>query len=89
MFGKLFWSHLVVILTRVETGFAEMQFKRAEKDKDIKHHIHEEFKLDQDEYDIPVIPVGLDNYEKAIEQLVESFAVNKFGVRKSNHHYRN
>ena len=79
MFGKLFWSHLIVLLTRVEKGFAETQFKEARKDVDIKRHLYASFSLSENEFDIPVIPIGLDNYDEAIEQLLAVVAAtNKF-----------
>ena len=79
MFGKLFWSHLIVLLTRVEKGFAETQFKEARKDVDIRRHLYSSFRLNENEFDIPVIPIGLDNYDEAIEQLLAVVtATNKF-----------
>jgi len=78
MFGRLFWKHLIVVLTRVDQGLSQRQFMNGEKDKDMRNHIYEEYKLDENEFDIPVIPIGLDNYEQAIETFVESLAENKF-----------
>ena len=77
MFGKLFWKHLVVVLTRVDKGCAQEEFEDGEKDKDMRNHIYMAFREAQ-KYDIPVIPVGLDNYLEAIQMLVESLSTEKF-----------
>ena len=83
MVGKrLFWGHLSFVLTRVEKGFAESQFIEAYKDTSFSSYICNEFDLDEKEYAIPVIPVGLDNYETAINDLVNQLCDEKIECDK-------
>ena len=78
MFGKSFWTHLAGVLTRVEKGFSESQFKEAGKDEDMKNYIFREFGLNESEVDLPVIPVGLDNYLNAIDRLLKCLRKDRF-----------
>ena len=78
MFGSAFWKHLIVILTRVESGFAENQFNRGNKAEDMKNHIYETFGLNAEDCDIGVIPIGLDNYTPALENIVGALSGERF-----------
>eukprot|EP01084_Bolivina_argentea_P000665 1224_1 len=78
MFGKIFWKHLMVVLTRVEQGFAERQFNETGQDQEIRNRIYETFELEPEECAIPVIPIGFDNYTDAIQTIVGALSDDKF-----------
>eukprot|EP01083_Nonionella_stella_P151066 482253_1 len=71
MFGDAFWSHLIVILTHVDSGIPERQYARGQKAETLIKRICTQFRLDRNRIDIPVFPVGLDKYKQTIHQFVE------------------
>jgi len=82
MFGTVFWKHLMVVMTRVESGFAENQFNRGNVAQNMKDHIYESFDLDAEQYDIPVIAMGLDKYRNAVQSIVDYISEDRFECEK-------
>lgn len=78
MFGNVFWQHLMVVMTRVESGFAENQFNRGNVAQNMKNHIYESFELDAEQYDIPIIAMGMDNYTQALQSIVDNISDERF-----------
>jgi len=78
MFGDAFWKHLIVVLTRVDRGLAERQFVRGGMEEAMKQEIYDKFQLDAERYPIPVIPIGLDKYEEAIQSVVDAVSTERF-----------
>jgi len=78
MFGDAFWKHLIVVLTRVDSGLAERQFVQRGGVDAMKQEIYEKFDLDAEQYPIPVVPIGLDQYTEAIQRIVDSVSAERF-----------
>lgn len=78
MFGNAFWKHLVVVMTRVESGFAENQFNRGNVAQNMRNHILESFELDAEQLDIPIIAMGMDNYTQALQSIVDKLSDERF-----------
>lgn len=66
-----------MVLTRVDQGLATQQFERGNKVEGMRQEILNTFQLNPDEYEIPVIPIGLDNYEEAIQNIVSGVATER------------
>jgi len=78
MFGHAFWNHLMVVMTRVESGFAENQFNRGNVAQNMRNHILESFELDAEQLDIPIIAMGMDNYTQVLQSIVGSLSDERF-----------
>merc|ERR1719461_1199406 len=65
-------------MTRVESGFAENQFNRGNVAQNMKDHIYESFEFDAEQYNIPVIAMGLDNYTQALQTIVGNISEERF-----------
>eukprot|EP01084_Bolivina_argentea_P198879 340418_1 len=75
-FGDGFWKHLVVVLTHVDKGIAERKFKKGDKAKEMQQQIA---KLCNDvNIKVPVIPIGLDNYENKLRLIMEVIPNGRF-----------
>jgi len=78
MFGDEFWKHVIVVMTHVDDGLAERQFIQGNKATNMKNEVIRSFDLDEKECDIAVIPIGLDKYEEAIQEVIASLSEEKF-----------
>jgi len=78
MFGDAFWKHLIVVLTRVDSGLAERQFVRGGMEEAMKQEIYDKFQLDAEQYPIPVIPIGLDKYTAAKQSVLDAVSAERF-----------
>lgn len=71
-----FWKYLVVVLTHVDQGIAERKFKKGDKAKEMQQQIA---KLCQNEnMAIPVVPIGLDNYENKLGSIIDKISNKRF-----------
>ena len=71
-----FWKYLVVVLTHVDQGVAERKFKKGDKAKEMQQQIA---KLCQNRnMMVPVIPIGLDNYEDKLKSIKDVISRKRF-----------
>ena len=75
MFGNVFFERLIIIATRVDSNINRLQFNKAKQGDSLRKDICDKFNLD---INIPVIPIGLENYEESIANLVNMIPVDKF-----------
>eukprot|EP00483_Globobulimina_turgida_P000466 UN00466 len=76
VFDSGFWSHLVVVLTRIDKGIAEFQFKAANKTRQMKDDVSA--LCNGVNEDVAVIPIGLDNYTEKLLQFIDCIPQNRF-----------
>eukprot|EP00483_Globobulimina_turgida_P000019 UN00019 len=76
VFGDVFWTHLIVVLTHVDKGIVATQFANSNKTKEMQDDVS---KLCNGlNKTVAVIPIGLDNYNGKLKMIVDAIPQNRF-----------
>eukprot|EP00488_Nonionellina_sp_1-RS-2012_P004375 TRINITY_DN9827_c0_g1_i1.p1 TRINITY_DN9827_c0_g1~~TRINITY_DN9827_c0_g1_i1.p1 ORF type:complete len:226 (-),score=82.74 TRINITY_DN9827_c0_g1_i1:169-846(-) len=76
VFGDEFWKHLIVVLTRIDKGMAEFQFKEGNKAQQMKDDVSR--LCNGVNTDVAVIPIGLDNYTDTLPLFMNAIPEHRF-----------
>eukprot|EP01083_Nonionella_stella_P061261 159670_1 len=85
MFGGAFWDHLVVVMTFIDVGRPLQKYNKGKRGDEFRNDIVDAFGLNQGELEvpeIPVIPIGFDNYDGAIKRLLGCLSKRRFECQR-------
>eukprot|EP01084_Bolivina_argentea_P110628 197488_1 len=75
IFGDEFFKRLIIVVTRVDSDVSHRQFVESKLVETLRKDVCTKFNLN---IDIPVIPIGANNYEDSIATLIEKIPSDKF-----------
>eukprot|EP00484_Ammonia_sp_Unknown_P023796 CAMPEP_0197033698 /NCGR_PEP_ID=MMETSP1384-20130603/12038_1 /TAXON_ID=29189 /ORGANISM="Ammonia sp." /LENGTH=360 /DNA_ID=CAMNT_0042463541 /DNA_START=52 /DNA_END=1134 /DNA_ORIENTATION=- len=79
MFGEIFFQKLIIMATKIDGTRALQRFEKNKQGKVLQNDICSLFNL---ELDVPVIPIGLDEYAESVSQFVQSIPDEKFKCKQ-------